>query len=230
MDRGAIIQRFRQENPSITANVASDAVLQSWCEIGNLEVATRARLIRGETTFSSSIDEDTYNLTALIPSFYDIDELPGGGVVYNNKRIELESVASLDAKRSGWRTQSSGTPIDYYRRNQFLVFGRDPSSVEDVLVYSVLKPDTLDDDSKTPFNQLEHLEPFHYSLVLYLEMRVYGNKVIRPTSEMTAKQEYETYIDWLKKEVYRGIYQDIIMRPPVNYRGHGRRKGTRTRR
>ena len=223
MNRGKIITRFRQENPSITTNVATDAVLQSWCEIGNLEFATRARLIRGETTWAATVDQDTYDLTSRITNFYDIDELPGDGVVYNNKRLDLESPASLSAKRSNWRSASSGTPVDYYRRNQYLVLGRDPSSAEDILVYSILKPDPLDDDSKTPFNQLTHLEPFHYGLVLYLEMRVYGNKVIRPTSEMTAREEYEAYIEWVKKEVNRGIYREIIFRPPTNSRGRKRR-------
>ena len=222
MTRGDIIERFRAEHPEITPNVASDSVLQSWCEVGNLEIATRARLIRGETTFSSIIDNNTYSLTEKIPKFYDIDELPGGGVVYDNDRLNLESISSIDMKRPSWRSASSGVPKDYYRRNQYLVLGRDPSAVEDILVYTVLLADALDDDTKTPFNQLTHLEPFHYSLVLYLTMRAFAGKVKKQQTEMPAKQEYEDYVKWIKAETFRNIYQEIQLRPPSSYRGVGR--------
>jgi len=222
MTRGDIISRFRQENPSVTKNVATSAVLQSWTEIGNLEIATKARLIRGETTFPSIIDKTEYNLTTEIPKFYDIDELPGSGVIYDNRQIDSKSISLLDQQRPSWRTQANGVPRDYYRRNQFLNLGRKPSAVKDILVYTVLIADPLDDDSKTPFNQFAHLEPFHYALVLYLEKRVYGNKVIRKFSEMTATEEYNAYVSWITKETQRGIYDNIQIRPPTTYKAAGR--------
>ena len=222
MTRGDIITRFRQENPEITANVASDAVLQSWVEVGNLEVATKARLIRGETTFSSIIDKRDYSLTSEIVNFYDIDELPGGGVVYDNRRIELESIAGLYQKHPAWLSQSSGIPRDYYRRNEYIYLGTLPSAIKDILVYTVDLPDTLDNDSKKPFNELAHLEPFHYVLVLYLKMRVFMGKVKKKEDAQFAKQEYDDYINWMKKETFRGTYQETQLRPPTNYRGTGR--------
>ncbi len=222
MTRGEIIARMREENPEVTENVASDSVLQSWCEAGNLEVATKARLIKGETTFSSIVNETNYNLTTEIPKFYDIDELPGSGVIYDNRQMDMKSVALIDQERPSWRTQAAGVPRDYYRRNQFLVLGRKPSSIKDILVYTVLIPDALDDNTKTPFNQFTHLEAFHYSLVLYLEKRVFGGKVKRPGSEMTATAEYDAYVEWLSDEVNRGIYGNIQIRRPTNYAASGR--------
>lgn len=224
MNRGEIITRFRQENPEVTQNVASDATLESWAEVGNLEIARKARLIKGDTTFSAVVGISEYNLTNEIDKFYDIDELPGGGVAYNNKRLTMESVASLDMKRPSWRTASNGTPKDYFRRNQFLVLGTPPDATSDIQVYCILLADPLDDDDKTPFNQLEHLEAYHYSLVLYLKMRVFMGKVKKPDIAQLAQQEYNEYVDNMTKETNRGIFQAIRIRPPSGYMGTGRRR------
>lgn len=222
MNRGEIITRMREEAPEITQNVASDSVLKSWVEVGDQEVCTKVRLIKGQTTFSSIVNERTYSLTSEIPKFYDIDEYPGGGVAYDNRRIDLESIASIDDKRPSWRTESSGSPKDYFRRGGDLVLGRKPSEVKDIEVYSVLISDPLDNDGKTPFNQLSYLEPFHYSLVLYLKMRVFQGKVRKKDKAEEATAEYNAYINWMKDEIERGIYTNIQLRPASNYRGVSR--------
>jgi len=224
MNRGEIITRFRGENPEITTNVASDTTLQSWCEVGNAEIARKARLIKGDTTFSAIVGVSQYNLSNEIDKFYAIDELPGGGVSFNDKRLESESIASLDMKRPSWRTASNGTPKDYYRRNQYLYLGTPPDATSDIQVYCVLLADPLDDDDKTPFNQLEYLESFHYSLVLYLKMRTFMGKVKKPDIAQLAQQEYQNYVTEMTNEVNREIYQEIRFRPPVGYRSTGRRK------
>ena len=41
MNRTQIISRFREDNPEITTRVITDAVLQEWLKIGNLEFACR---------------------------------------------------------------------------------------------------------------------------------------------------------------------------------------------
>jgi len=148
--------------------------------------------------------------------------LPGSGVVYNNRQLSSKSVALIDQQRPSWRTQASGVPRDYYRRNQFLNLGRKPSATQDILVYTILLADPLDDDSKTPFNQFAHLEPFHYSLVLYLVMRAMRGKVRKKLAADEAEIEYDKYVDWIKKETYRGIYKNIQIRPPTTYKGTGR--------
>jgi hypothetical protein len=222
LTRGQIITRFRQEHPEITTNLASDAVLQAWSVVGNRETAIKARLIRGETTFSSIVGEDTYDLNSNITNFYDIDEFPGSGVVYDNDQLQLESPGTLDVKRPSWRTTGNGVPKDYYRRNQNLVLGRKASAVKNILVYTVLLPNAMDDDTKEPFNELPHLVPFHYSLVLYLKMRAFGGKIKKPDAAQAAVVEYENYIKWIKKEIDRGIYREMQIRPPTNYRGTGR--------
>src|SRR3990167_2579671 len=224
MTRGEIITRFRQENPEITTNVATDSVLQSWAEIGNTETAVKARLIRGATEFSaiaskSAPDDVQYNLITEINNFYDIDEYPGGGVSYNDKRLTLTTPSQLDADKPGWRTASSGTPTRYYRRNQYINLDPTASGTSTIRVYTVLQPDDLDDNTKEPFNELEHLRPFHYALVLYLKMRAFAGKVKKPETSMTAQQEYESYTKWMLDEVNRNIYQDITLRPPTQYRG-----------
>ena len=222
MTRGEIITRFRQENPEITTNVAADSVLQSWCEIGDKEIGTRVRLVKGDTTFAATVSQSSYTLTNEITNFYDIDEFPGGGVEYNANRLVLETPSSLGEKRSSWGSASDGTPIDYYRRQGNLVLGRPPDATNNIKVWTVLIPNALDDDSKTPFNQLSYLEPYHYSLVLYLKMRIFMGKVKKKDQGAMAQQEYESYINWMKKEINRGTYTPIQLRPGTNYKGRSR--------
>jgi len=222
MNRKEIIARFREENPEITKSVASDSVLESWAEVGDKEICARVRLVKGQKTFSSAVGIDAYNLSVKIPKFYDIDEYPGGGVAYDNDRLRLETVASLDERRENWRDASNGTPFDYYRRGPDVVLGRKPDAIKDIEIYTVLVSDDFDDDSKLPFNQLSYLEPFHYSLVLYLKMRVFMGKVKKKDPAAMAKLEYEDYVKWMKNEVDRGIYTAIQIRPPTNYRGRSR--------
>lgn len=225
MNRGEIITRFRQENPEITSNVASDSVLQSWCEVGNLEVCTRVRLVKGSTTITSISSQNTYDLSSEITNFYDIDEYPGGGVAYSNKRLTLTTKAELDQTTPLWRSSSSGTPTKYYRRGKNLILYRTPdTSGDDIDVDSVLIPDALDDDNKTPFNELSYLEPFHYSLVLYLKMRTFNGKVKREGMAQDTMAEYNEYIKWMDNEIDRGIYTKIQIRPPSYYRGTAYRR------
>jgi len=222
MNRGEILTRFRQENPEITSNVASDSVLQSWVEVGNLEICRRVRLIRSDTTFTAVIGTSSYNLSNEISNFYDIDEYPGGGVSYDDNRLTKRTISELDSIRPSWRTASNGTPKDYYRRGSNIVLGTPPDTASDIQVYTVLIADPLDADSKTPYNELSYLEPYHYALVLYLKMRAFMGKVKKRDAAEMAMQEYENYIVQMEREINRGIYTNMQIRPPTNYRGTGR--------
>ena len=227
MTRSEILEKFRQENPEITTNVATDAVLNSWIETGNLEMCIRARLIRDEATFTTVTGTKEYDLSNEITNFYDIDRFPGGGVVYDGDQLEEKSLAQIFKERPSWLSDSNGTPKDYYRRGQYLVFGKPPSSAVTVRVYCVLLLEALDDDNKSPFNELTYLEPFHYGLVLYLKKRVFMGKTKKSDQAQQAVQEYNDYINWLTHEVNRGIFKGYTLRPKTSYRGTGR---TRTRR
>ena len=220
MTREEIRDRFRQENPEITTRVISDAALNSWCIVGNQEICARARLIVSDAQFAVTEDEDAYNLTNLLTKFQDIDEVPGGGVARldtddKEKRLKKASIAELDDKYSAWRTASSGTPRYYYRRGQFLhVYPAPDSSIEYLHVYFVAIADDFDDDAKTPYNQLEHLEPFHYGIVKYLEWRAKG-KIGKPKDAATARDEYLAYIQWIIKSVGGGKNSVIYLRPKI---------------
>ncbi len=215
MNRGEIIERFRQENPEATTTLISNAVLQSWCEVGDLEVCTKIRLIKDEATFSSIINQRQYLLTAEITKFYDIDMYPGGGVCYNNKYLNVTTPANLNQKNSSWRS-STGSPSEYYRRGGYLYFDKKPESVQDILVSTVLLPDPLDDDLKEPFNELSYLKPFHYALVLYLKFRLFNGKIKKENMAELSKAEYSDYIMWMDKEIDRGVYSTVQFRPRAN--------------
>lgn len=218
MTRLEVRERFRQECPEITDRVLTDAVLNTWCLVGNQEICARARLIVDDDTFSSIEDEDEYDLTNNLDKFFDIDENPGGGVSYidtsdKEKRLTKKSIAELDDISSGWRTASSGTPRYYYRRGPKIHFYPAPDdTIDNFHVYFVAIANDFDDDTKTPYNQQTHLEPFHYGVVKYLVWRA-KSKVGKPGEGKIALAEYLEYISWIKKEIGGGKYGPIYLRP-----------------
>lgn len=208
MDKLEIKNRFREENPELTSRVIAGSVLDSWLQEGDKNFCARAGLIVGSTTFDSEIDEPEYDLTAQITSFYDIDEYPGGGVAFSDDRLDFRSISELDELRPSWRTASSGTPTDYYRRGGSIFLSPPPDSEDDIEVYAILISDDFDDDAKLPFNQLTYLEPFHYGLVLYLNWRAKG-KIGKPEERNVAMAEYNEYIRWTMAELASGKYGPI---------------------
>lgn len=215
MTREDIINRFRQENPEITDRVITDAVLNSWCIIGNQEICARARLIVDQdgTTIETNEDEQYWDLTNEIDKFYSIDEYPGGGVTYNDKRLTKTTMAKLDSESPNWRSRSSGTPKEYYIRGKYLYLDRPIDSNEyDIKIYSCLIADDFDDDAKTPYNQITMYEPYHPGLIFYLQWRAKA-KIGKPEERNTAKQEFIDYANWIKREVGGMKYGQIYFQP-----------------
>ena len=216
MNRNDIKIAFRAENPEITSRVVSNTLLNIWCESGDKEVCAITRCIVDQdgTTITTAEDDQYYDLTDKITKFYDIDEWPGGGVAYNNKRLVKKTIAELDDDTmSAWRERSSGTPKNYYRRGQWLYLDRPIDSNEyDLQIYAVLISDDFDDDDKTPYNQLTYLEPYHYGIVKYLQWKAKA-KVGKPQEASIAMQEFSTYAAWMKKMI-GGIRKVIIRFEP----------------
>lgn len=212
MTGNEIIDNFRQANPEITDRVLTDAVLTTWLKEGNMHVATRCRLIVDEETFNCVVNVSRYDLTNEVEKFFDIDEFPGGGVSYDNKKIYHSTIAELDRRIPSWRTASSGTPRKYYRRGKYIYFEKPPSEIKEIKVYTVLTPDAFTGGETEPFNQLTYLRPFHYSLVFYLTMRA-KMKVGKDVEQASARAEFEGYINWVKKEVGGGKYGTIQFVP-----------------
>lgn len=214
MTKQEVQDRFRQENPEATDRVITNTVLDNWCQVADKEICARTRLIKWVEDITTIANEDTYNLTNEITNFYDIDELPGGGVVYNNKRLRMKTIAQLDQETPSWRTADSGTPNRYFRFNNMIVFDRPGATAVTLKIYAVLISNDFNDDNKLPFNEYTHLEPFHYSLVLYLTMRA-KFKIGKPNEQMAAMAEYENYVKWMKTEIQRGTYSEIQLKSPV---------------
>jgi len=219
MTRSEIVQMFRVENPEITANVVSDALLHNWLLTGDKEVCAITRCIVSDVTFDSVVSTTVYNtrydLTSQIPNFYDIDDYPGGGVSFDDKPMGKTTIAQLDKDSSSWRTRTAGEPRKYYRRGKYLYFDRPVSDSYDGLeikVYCVLISDDFNNDNITPYNQLAYLEPFHAALVLYLRWKAKA-KVGKPADAQTAKQEFYDYCQFMKKTIQGGTTGPIRFRP-----------------
>lgn len=214
-----IIQRFRDENPELDANVIPDATLMSWLLIGDQEVCMRARLIYEEdVNITATAGQNTYSLTSLTPLFFDINESIGGGLVYFNtsgsyKRIYPKTKAWLDNNNSQWRTASTGTPRWYYRSGgSVVVYPTPDNTIANFNVDLVLLSNPFNNLNIMPYNQLPYLAPFHYALVLYLMWRA-KNKIGKQEESDTALKAYLAYIDWMIKTVGGGRYGEMEFRP-----------------
>lgn len=217
MTRLEIEAKFREENPEFTTNVITASTLHSWCLAANKEICCKARLIVATDDITAIEDQANYDLTTL-SKFYDIDEIPGGGVSYvndddNEKRLDKTSKSKLDSEISNWRTANSGTPKQYYRRGKYMyVYPKPDDTITQFNVDYVAKPDDFNDDNIEPYNQLTHLEPFHDAILFYLAWRAKA-KVGKGEEAATAMQLYGAYVQWMRKEVGGGKYGPIEFRP-----------------
>ncbi len=218
MTGNEIIQRFRDENPEIDVNVIPDAILTSWLTVGDSEVCAKSRLIiKEDVAITPVVNQSTYDLTLTDPKFFDINEMPGGGIARftsnTYKRLDKTTKSYLDYNVSQWRMASSGVPKYYYRSGKnMIVYPKPNSTVTGFTVDIVLLSDTFSNMSVTPFNQLPYLAPFHYALVLYLAWRA-KNKVGKGDEAMVAFNIYSAYVEWMKKEIGGGKYGPIEFRP-----------------
>lgn len=214
-----IIQRFRDENPELDANVISNTVLMEWLLTGDLEICTKVRLINQEGAVLTSVaNQSTYDITTTSALFLDIDESVGGGICYfltsgTYKRIYPKTKAWLDNNNSQWRTANSGTPLYYYRYGKNVVFYPKPSSsVSYFTVDLILLSNPFNNLNIMPFNQLPYLAPFHPSLNFYLNWRA-KVKIGKQDESDTALKAYDAYVGWMIKTIGGGKYGVIEFRP-----------------
>jgi len=215
MNRAEIIADFRQQNPELTENRVPDTVLHSFCKEGNKNVCARTRCIADEdgTVIETNENDRRFDLTVKISKFYDLDTSPGSGVLYNDKRLKITTMAMLDNDSLSWRNRTAGTPEEYYRRGKWLCLDRPiGSAADDLKVYCILIPDDFDDDNKSPYNGLSYLEPFHGAIVKYLEWKAKA-KVLKPEDGLRAKGEYDAYIEYMRKMIGGTKFGPIRFQP-----------------
>lgn len=220
MTRAEIVAMFRRDNPAITKKVASDSVVHDWLLVGDKDFCVKTRCIVTDFAFNSvvttSVYSTRYDLTAQNSKFYDIDDSPGGGVSFDDEPLDEKSPAELDEEDDGWRTADAGTPEAYYRRGKWLYFDTPVETADlEIRVYATLISDDFDNDSKTPFNQLAYLEPFHSGLLLYLKYKGKAKKG-KPRESQNAMLEYIDYCKWVRTELGGGRHRPIQFRPLSN--------------
>jgi hypothetical protein len=227
MTRTEIIERFRAENPEITANVVPTVTLNSWCLQGDKEICAKARLIVSDGVITSVTGQSQYDLTNLT-KFYDIDRIPGDGVNRVDtdgryKRLDETTRSELSSNSPSWRSASNGTPKKYYRRGKYMnVWPPPDSSIEEFAIDYVAISDDFNSDAIAPYNQLTYLEPFHPGLVFYLTWRAKA-KVGKAEEAATSKAAYDMYVLWMRKEIGGGKYGPIQFVPSgLPYSGNQR--------
>lgn len=216
MTRSEIIESFRVQNPEITSRVITDSQLYSFCEEGDKMFCAETRCIVDQdgTEWDTAVNDEYYDLTSKITNFYDIDDYPGSGVLYNGERIIKTTMAELDMDSKSWRARSAGTPKKWYRRGKYIYVDRpiDTASLK-FKVYAVLISDDWNADV-APFNQRTELEPFHESMVLYLTMRC-KNKIGKPEEAIMARQEFAEYMKWAKRQLGGNKYSPVYYRRKI---------------
>lgn len=224
MTREEIKARFRFENPEITTRVLAETTLNSWLIQGDKEFCAKTRCIADDgTDITAVVGQDTYDLLASIPKFFDINEFPGGGVAYDGERIDKKTKAQLDNEHRSWRSNSNGIPNSYYRRGKNIIFNCPCSAAETITVDSVLVSDDFDDDDKEPYNELSYLEPYHYAMVLYLQGRA-KMTVSKDQQKMLAMQEYDQFVAWAIKELGGDKFAKLRIIPSKAYIPNRRRR------
>jgi hypothetical protein len=173
---------------------------------------TRCIVDQAGTTITTLENEYYWDLSAEITNFYDIDDYPGSGVVYNGRRLTKTTMGELDSDNINWRANSSGVPKKWFRRGKYLYLDRKvDSAVDDLIVYAVLISNDWTTDI-APYNALAHLEPFHPAMILYLTKRAKA-KVGKPEEAMAAAQEYMSYLSWAKKQLGGNKFGPIHFTP-----------------
>lgn len=219
MTRAEIRAYFRAECPDVTTNVASDTVLNNWLLSADKEASALMRCIVGDVVITSvastSVYDTKYDLESEVNKFYDIDDMPGGGVSFDDDPLDKTTVSELDRDSSSWRTRTAGKPQEWYRRGKYLYFDRPVSSTyadKEIRVYTVLISDDFNDDDIMPFNQLAHLEPFHSGLIHYLKWKG-KDKIAKPQESQKARQDFLDYYNWAKKVIGGNKFGPIYLQP-----------------
>ncbi len=214
MNREDIRDKFRAENPEITTRVITDAVLNEWILSGDKEICaiTRCIVSNESETFNSAVGTQYYNLETNISKFFDIDDIPGGGVYFDDDPLDKTTIAEMNQKSKTWKKRSNGTPKKWWRRGKYLWFDKPPDSISEIAVDCIYISDDFDGDTKTPYNELTHLEPYHDGILKYLQWRT-KQKLSKQDEASIAKKDYFDYTSWMKRLVAGYSHAAIYLRP-----------------
>ena len=221
MNRETLRSRFRSECPEITDRVVSDTILNGWMLDGDKDICQITKCIRSNTpeTFDAVEDTQYYDLTSNITKFQEIDEYPGGGVWFDNKPLKKATESEMNYILTNWKDDpTSSTPQRYFRRNQYLWFDVPPDSTDEIAISTIYVSDDFDNDSKTPFNQLSYLEPYHPGVLKYAQWKA-KQKVGKDNEAKKAEMEYYTFVKRMKKNIDGSMNDKAHIIVRSNYNG-----------
>ncbi len=183
----------------------------------NKEICAKTRCIVSSTpeTFQTTANVQSYDLESLIDNFFDIDDLPGIGVAYNNVPLTKSSPSEMNQRRKNWLSAESGTPKRWWMRGKYLWFEVPPDAAEDVDLDVIYIPDDFNADGQEPFNGLGHLQVYDDAISKYLQWRAKAKQKLKDEA-MIAKNDYNEYLMWMAKSV-RGMKAASIQLRPKSY-------------
>ena len=150
-------------------------------------------------TFDTVVDQATYTLPDNILKI-DYD----GGVAYydgdKTDRLDLVTRQWLDNYESSWRDASHDRPLYYYMNNQVLGLYPKPDTAvtNGIIVYYIVKPTDLANDTDIPFNGNRMLDTYHIAIPYFMLWKI--AEIERLEVAPYYQQQYLNEIKKLKQE------------------------------
>lgn len=150
-------------------------------------------------SFDTVIDQATYTLPDNILKI-DYD---GGTAYYDGtrtNRLDLVTRQYLDNYEGNWRDALKGTPLFYYMNNQLLGLYPKPDTavVNGIIIYYIVKPTDLVNDTDIPFNSNRMLDTYHIAIPYFMLWKI--AEIERLEIAPYYQQQYLNEINKLKKE------------------------------
>jgi hypothetical protein len=153
--------------PEATTSVISDADLTSLLNDGQLDIARKTECI--ESSADSTVVASTQEYSIPTGCIRVTDVYYGGTGEWEKLPMVSREFLANEIDDSWFDT--TGTTYGYYRRADKVGLYCTPTSNEAgtnyLRIYYIKQPDTLSGDTDEPFDSLDHLKPYHESVLLY---------------------------------------------------------------
>lgn len=189
---------------------------------GQKDFVRRTKFLRDHLEFTTIIGQREYDFKELFPQVMDMDH--EGGVRYDGDLIKEKTLARKDRDDGAWRQVVSGTPKEYYFRDQRF-FGFDFIPDDDLVTdfFALVAPTDMLDTTDEPFNGHHAYEDYYMAPVYFAlkELLMKDDK-----AQKKYEGEYGKLLAMALKLPYQKDNLSTKRLRPLNYNSmRGRRMG-----
>ena len=141
------------------------------------DICKRGNVLYKKAYFSAVADDGTYLLSDIDSKYVNIH---GSGIWFNTgtvaspswKKLNPQTIESMDEEKPNWRETSSGTPQDYIIEGNDVIISPAPSTAlaDAFLINIYIKSDEVTKDADYMFNgtvEIPHLQALDMPLIKY---------------------------------------------------------------